>query len=207
MTVRNHPVPAPAAGESTSGTSTTVHEPASFRDPANQVFYADGAVLRGLRGEAVADWQALSATRFFPQLVEQGSLCPTEPATDDYGYELTLRHERVPFVSYPYEWTFSMLRDAARLHLEILEAALAERMTLKDGSAYNLQWRGAAPMFIDIGSFERLREGEPWAGYRQFCQTMLFPLLLTAHTGAEFQPWLRAHIDGIEASSMRQLLE
>jgi len=206
MAVQEHPVPSPASGEPPAGAPVTDREPASFRDPANQVFYADGQVLRGLRGQAVADWQALAATRFFSQLVAEGKLCSTEPVADDHGYELTLRHERVPFVSYPYEWTFSMLRDAARLHLEILDTALGERMTLKDGSAYNLQWRGAAPMFIDIGSFEQLREGEPWAGYRQFCQTMLFPLMLTAHTGAEFQPWLRARIDGIEAGTMRQLL-
>jgi SAM-dependent methyltransferase len=183
-------------------------EPASFRDPANQVYYADGEVLRGLRGSAVDDWRALAATGFYARLAGEGKLVATEPvahATDD-GYELVLRHERVPFVSYPYEWTFSMLRDAALLHLEVLAAALAERMTTKDGSAYNLQWRGAAPTFIDIGSFERLREGEPWAGYRQFCQTMLYPLMLTAHLGVEFQPWLRAQIDGIEPGQLRRLL-
>jgi SAM-dependent methyltransferase len=183
-------------------------EPGSFRDPSNQVFYAGDAVLRGLRGAAVEDWRALAATGFFPRLAGEGKLVATEPAErpGDDGYDLVLRHERIPFVSYPYEWTFAMLRDAALLHLEVLDAALAERMTTKDGSAYNLQWRGAAPTFIDIGSFERLREGEPWAGYRQFCQTMLYPLLLTAHLGVEFQPWLRAHLDGIEPGQLRRLL-
>lgn len=184
-------------------------EPASFRDPANQVFYADGEVLRGLRGPAVEDWRALAATEFFPRLVGEGKICATEPvgpAAEHHGFEMVLRHEKVPFISYPYEWTFSMLRDATLLHLEILDAALAEKLTTKDGSAYNLQWRGTAPTFIDIGSFERLREGEPWAGYRQFCQTMLYPLLLTAHLGVEFQPWLRAQIDGIEPGQLRRLL-
>jgi SAM-dependent methyltransferase len=183
-------------------------DPASFRDPANQVFYSGGEVLRGLRGAAVEDWRALSGTGFFPRLVGEGSICATEvvePAPAG-GFDLVLRHRRIPFVCYPYEWTFSMLRDAALLHLEILQAALAERMTIKDGSAYNLQWTGAAPVFIDIGSFERLREGEPWAGYRQFCQTLLYPLMLTAHLGVEFQPWLRAQIDGIGSGQVRRLL-
>jgi ribosomal protein L11 methylase PrmA len=173
------------------------------------VFYAGGEVLRGLRGAAVEDWRALAATRFFPRSVDEGKLCATEPvaaAGSGDRWELTLRHERIPFISYPYEWTFSMLRDAALLHLELLAAALAEQLTTKDGSAYNLQFRGVSPTFIDIGSFERLREGEPWAGYRQFCQTMLYPLLLTAHLGVEFQPWLRSQIDGIESRQLRRLL-
>jgi SAM-dependent methyltransferase len=184
-------------------------EPASFRDPANQVFYVRDRVFRGLRGEAVEDWQALAGTSFFARMVEQGAICATEPAGPDEvatgDFDLVLRHERIPFISYPYEWTFSMLRDAALLHLEILDAALAEKVITKDGSAYNLQWRGAQPTFIDIGSFERLREGEPWAGYRQFCQTMLYPLLLQSHLGVDFQPWMRAAIDGIEPAQMRRM--
>lgn len=182
-------------------------EPGSFRDPANQVHYdADGQVLRTLRGDAVADWQALAATDFFDRMTGDGAICPTERVAGGDA-EVTLRHERIPFISYPYEWTFSMLRDATLLHLDLLLAALAERITTKDGSAYNLQFRGSEPTFIDIGSFERLREAEPWAGYRQFCQTMLYPLLLTAHLGVPFQPWLRAQIDGIEPSQLRPLFQ
>jgi SAM-dependent methyltransferase len=185
-------------------------EPASFRDPSNRVFHAGDDVLRGLRGAAVADWEAVSATRFFGELVAAGRICATEPHPDGLpgadGWELVLRHERIPFVSYPYEWTFSMLRDAALLHLDLLLAALAEGITTKDGSAYNIQWRGAAPTFIDVGSFERLRTDEPWAGYRQFCQTFLYPLMLAAHLGVDFQPWLRAQVDGITPGQMRGLL-
>jgi SAM-dependent methyltransferase len=187
-------------------------EPASFRDPANRVFYHDGQVRRGLRGPAVDDWRALAATRFFARMVDQGSICATEelaagadPSPDGGQFDLVLRHERIPYVSYPYEWTFAMLRDAALLHLDLLSAAVPEGMITKDGTAYNLQWRGAQPTFIDTGSFERLRAGEPWAGYRQFCQTMLYPLLLQAHLGVDFQPWLRARIDGIEPDQMRRL--
>ncbi|MPZ25815.1 MAG: methyltransferase [Micromonosporaceae bacterium] len=191
----------------TEGVHVTSPDPGSFRDPTNQVFHVAGEVRRGLRGAAVDDWQALAATGFFGRLVEAGKICATEPVQrGEPGWELTLRHAKIPFVSYPYEWTFSMLRDAALLHLEVLAAALAERMTTKDGSAYNLQWRGTAPVFIDVGSFERVREGEPWAGYRQFCQTLLYPLLLTAHLGVAFQPWLRSQIDGIESGQLRRLL-
>src|SRR5690606_22540322 len=116
---------------------------------------------------------------------------PTATAGEEDSPEVVLRHERIPFISYPYEWTFSMLKDAARLHLDLLLAAVPEGIITKDGTAYNLQWRGAQPVFIDSGSCERRREGEPWAGYRQFCQTLLSPLLLQSHLDIGFRLWLR----------------
>ncbi|WP_433653688.1 class I SAM-dependent methyltransferase [Micromonospora zamorensis] len=187
-------------------------EPASFRDPANRVFHVGDEVLRGLDTRAAEHWRALTGSRFFPALVAAGKVCATEdapstlvPAATGAPWATVLRHERIPFVSHPYEWSFSMLRDAALLHVEVLRAALGEGFTTKDGSAYNLQWHGTEPVFIDIGSFEPVRDGEPWAGYRQFCQTMLYPLMLTAHLGVDFQPWLRARVDGIEADELRPL--
>ncbi|MGK5443572.1 class I SAM-dependent methyltransferase [Micromonospora sp. URMC 105] len=182
-------------------------EPGSFRDPANRVFHAGDEVLRGLGPEGARDWRALSGSAFFAELLAEGKVCGTEQVDPARlpGWTAVLRHERIPFVSHPYEWSFAMLRDAALLHLEILRRALSAGFTTKDGSAYNLQWRGAAPVFIDVGSFAPLAEGEPWAGYRQFCQTLLYPLLLQAHLGLDFQPWLRARVDGIEPDAMRRL--
>ncbi|MFU8852493.1 class I SAM-dependent methyltransferase [Micromonospora sp. SL1-18] len=183
-------------------------EPGSFRDPGNRVFHRHGEVLRGLDERSARDWRALAASDFFRDLRAAGKVCGTEelvPTPVDVPWAAVLRHERIPFVSHPYEWSYGMLRDAALLHLEILRSALAAGFTIKDGSAYNLQWRGALPVFIDIGSFEPARDGEPWAGYRQFCQTLLYPLLLQAHLGLDFQPWLRARIDGIEPDQMRRL--
>ncbi|SCL28216.1 hypothetical protein GA0070624_3649 [Micromonospora rhizosphaerae] len=183
-------------------------EPGSFRDPSNRVFHRDGEVLRGLADRAARDWRSLAASDFFRTLLAEGKVCGTQeltPTPVDAPWAAVLRHERIPFVSHPYEWSFGMLRDAALLHLEILRAALAAGFTTKDGSAYNLQWRGASPVFIDVGSFEPCRDGEPWAGYRQFCQTLLYPLLLQAHLGVDFQPWLRARVDGIEPDQLRRL--
>src|SRR4029079_19355321 len=122
------------------------------------------------------------------------------------GAAAVLEHERVPFVSYPYEWTFAMLRDAALLQLELLRRALEEGLTLSDASSYNVQWLGTRPVFIDVGSFERLREGEPWAGYRQFCMLYLHPLLLQAYKGIDFRPWLRGSLDGISPVDARRVL-
>src|SRR5690606_26122007 len=126
-------------------------------------------------------------------------------AGDADRVEVVLRHERVPFISYPDEWTFSMLKDAAAAHLDLLLAAVPEGIITKDGTAYNLQWRGTQPVFIDLGSFERLRDGEPWAGYRQFCQTMLYPLMLQSHLDIDFRPWLRGQVEGIEPGQLRRM--
>jgi SAM-dependent methyltransferase len=117
-----------------------------------------------------------------------------------------LEHDVVPFVSYPYEWTFGMLRDAALLQLELVRRAIEAGLMLKDATPYNVQFRGARPVFVDVGSFEPLREGEPWAGYRQFCMLFLYPLLLHAWKEVPFQPWLRGSIDGITPAECRSLL-
>ena len=128
-------------------------------------------------------------------------------ALDPQGdWVAVLRHERMPFVSYPYEWTFSMLKDAALLQLAITRQAFAAGLGLKDATPYNVQWRGARPVFIDVGSFERARQGEPWLGYRQFCMLFLYPLLLEAYRGIPFQPWLRGSLEGIPPSQARSLL-
>ncbi len=117
-----------------------------------------------------------------------------------------LRHERVPFLSYPYEWPFSMLKDAALLQLELNRRALRADLALKDASAYNVQWRGTRPVFIDVGSFERLRPAEPWAGYRQFCMLFLYPLMLQAYKDLPFHAVLRGSLDGIPPHDARAVL-
>ena len=189
--------------------SEVVSEPASFRDPSTRVFYVGDRVLRGLDERAAADWEALVATRFFPAQLGDGHVVRTAPAAElssdlADAYELVLEHERIPFISYPYEWTFDMLRDAAELHLDLLLAALQEGLTMKDGYSFNVQWRGPVPTFIDVGSFER-GTGGPWVGYRQFCQTFLYPLMLEGHLGVPFQKYLSGHLDGLEPTEMRRL--
>ena len=189
-------------------------DPGSFRDPDSRVFHDRGAVLRALSARGLSDWERLSGTAFFGRMQAAGKIVATERLDEPPDIRLdgedvaaaVLRHERVPFISYPYEWPFSMLRDAALLELELLRAALAEDMVLKDASPYNVQWRGSHPVFIDIGSFEPLSEGEPWAGYRQFCALALYPLMAQAYAGVPFQPWLRGSLEGIPPGSARAIL-
>jgi len=186
-------------------------EPGSFRDRNGRVFYHQGSVYRGLSEEAYRNWQALYQSRFFSEAVQAGQLVPTEvvdkqafsPETDQWA--AVLKHETIPFVSYPYEWCFGMLKDAAQLQLELMTKALDEGLILKDSTAFNIQWRGPRPVFIDIPSFEVLKPNEPWVGYRQFCQLFLYPLMLQAYKGVPFQSWLRGNIDGIEPTEMARL--
>ena len=143
-------------------------DPGSFRDRESRVFYRDGRVLRSLSAAAVEHFEALQATRFFQQGTEAGSIVGTRrvEVTNDLLEDLgtwsgVLEHDRIPFITYPYELSFGMLRRAAELQLELLLAALDEGMTLKDASSYNIQWDGTRPVFIDVGSFETWRQGEP----------------------------------------------
>jgi hypothetical protein len=190
------------------------HEPGSFRDREGRVLLRDGVVLRVLSQSAMEDWQSLSSTQLFTRAVSEGKIIPTRLAdvSDEELAALSerwvgaLEHERIPFISYPYEWSFSMLKQAALLHLELLLAALDDDLILKDSSAYNIQWRGSSPVHIDIPSFTRLQPGEAWVGYLQFCQLFLYPLMLTAYKNLPFQPWLRGAIDGINPIECRRIM-
>jgi len=188
-------------------------EPGSFRDRTARVFYHDGHIFRGLSATALKEWQALSATSLYRRFAENGAIVTTRqreigslPFRLDEPWAAVLEHERLPFVSYPYEWSFEMLRDAALLQLDLVLAGLDEGIGLKDASAYNVQWKGATPVFVDIGSFYKRAEGEPWVGYRQFCQMFLYPLLLQAYRDVPFQAWMRGNIDGMDAEVCLNLL-
>ena len=182
-------------------------EPGSFRDRTARVFYHDGKIFRGLNETAFREWEALSTTSFFRRMSGTGAIVPTRQrdlaslplSPSDQPWAAVLEHEKLPFVSYPYEWSFSMLRDAALLQLDLVLAGLDEGIGLKDASAYNLQWKGASPVFVDVASFYKRAEGEPWVGYRQFCQMFLYPLLVQAYRDVPFQPWMRGNIDGMDA--------
>src|SRR5690606_592574 len=193
-------------------TSVPAVEPGSFRDRDSRVLIADGAVYRLLSKRGLEDWRAVDASGLLPDWIAEGKVVGTEAAAPDTlpaevgealfgGVAGILRHERLPFISYPYEWTFGMLRDAALLQLDLQLEALDAGLTLKDATPYNVQFRGSEPTFIDIGSFEQLRQGEPWVAYRQFCMLYLYPLLFQGYKNIPFQPWLRGSIDGIPPST------
>ena len=185
-------------------------DPGSFRDPMSRVFVDDEGVWRGLSNEALADYEILARSTFFRDAMARGDIVGTERVDDDTSlpgeWAAVLRHDRIDVLSYPYEWPFEMLRDAALLQLSLTRGALAEKLITKDASAYNVQFVGTKPVFIDVGSFERLRGGEPWPGYRQFCELFLNPLLVQALRDVPFQPLLRGSVHGIPPTIAAELL-
>jgi SAM-dependent methyltransferase len=181
-------------------------DPGSFRDPASRVVLDGERILRLLDERGLEGWRALAATEFFAKAVADGTIIAATEVDPPAGSAGALQHPRLPLVSYPYEWTFSMLKDAALLQLDLLEGALHAGLTIKDSTPYNIQFVDGRPIFIDIGSFEAYRQGEPWIGYRQFTMQFLFPLMLRAWVGVPFQPWLRGDLEGPTPAEMTNLL-
>lgn len=182
--------------------------PASFRDPAATVFLRDGRVLRGLRSDGAQRFDALERSGLLARLVEKG-LCVGTRSVGEHvlpGFEKFLEHERIPFVSYPYEWSFSLAQAAALLHLELQLEALASDFVLVDASAYNVQFKGVRPVFIDILSLRPYQPGELWYAHRQFCEQFLNPLLMHSELGVAPNAWFRGALEGIETSALAAML-
>jgi hypothetical protein len=153
--------------------------PGSFRDPAGGVHRLGDRILRSVTAEHEADFDAALRSGVLDRLAAEARIVAFEPlslppeALGLAGVSQVLEHPRLPFISHPYEWSFEALRAAALLHLDVHLAAMDGRLTLSDASAYNVQFIGTRPIFIDILSFRPYREGEIWAGYRKFCQQFL----------------------------------
>ncbi|MGH3443510.1 MAG: class I SAM-dependent methyltransferase [Nitriliruptorales bacterium] len=183
---------------------------ASFRDPSGFVFTRDGILYRQVQQTFADDYDAFIDSGLYDALTQQELLVAHEEVDVGLaaapGAYRVLRPERVPFVSYPYEWCPGQLRDAALLTLRIQETALDHGMSLRDASAYNVQFRAGRPVFIDTLSFEPLREGQPWVAYRQFCRHFLAPLALTTLVDVRLGRLLRSEIDGIPLDLASELL-
>jgi hypothetical protein len=182
----------------------------SFRDPSGFVFTRDGILYRQVNDVFQDNFDLFLSSGLYDELVGANLLIPHEDADTSVapaaGAIRVIRPEVVPFISYPYEWSFSQLKDAALATLEIQRRAMDRGMSLRDATAYNIQFRGGKPILIDSLSFERLREGEPWVAYRQFCQHFLAPLALASYTDARLPQLARVHLDGIPLDLAAELL-
>jgi hypothetical protein len=183
---------------------------ASFRDPSGFVFEREGVLYRQVNRSYAADYDRLLSSGLYDALVERGLLVAHDevsvPPTGRGDPYRVIRPRRVPFVSYPYEWCFGELKDAALATLEIQRIALDFGMSLKDASAYNIQIDQGRPVFIDTLSFEVYREGAPWVAYRQFCQHFLAPLALIVCRDVGFGQLARVELDGVPLALARALL-
>lgn len=181
---------------------TSEHVPGSFRDPSGFVFKYDGAIYRQVNDSYSDNYDCLINSGLYEHLVSAKLLIPHEEVTDvvsfaaDGAYKV-LKPEMIPFISYPYEWCFSEFKDAALTTLAVQKAALKFGMTLKDCSAYNIQFHKGRPVFIDTLSFEKYVEGSPWTPYKQFCQHFYGVLAMMSYTDVRLRRLARSFIDGV----------
>ncbi len=189
--------------------STVIYHPSSYRDPSGFIFEKEGVIYRQVNTCFKEHFDHFTQSGCYKHLVEKGLLIPHEQVpenlTGDKSYYATLKPELISFISYPYEWSFAMLKDAALLSLQLVKEALNYEMILKDATPYNIQWHKGSLLFIDSLSFEKYRE-TIWVAYRQFCENFLAPLLLMHHSKQPLHQLQLAYLDGIPVDVASNLL-
>jgi len=181
----------------------------SFRDPSGFLFVRDGTVYRQINPAGAENYDRFIASGLYATLSARRQLLTHEEVdlgAADPAADRIIRPAQIPFISYPYEWSFGQLKAAALLTLAIQRTALDHGQVLRDASAYNIQFLGSTPVFIDTLSFGAYHEGEPWVGYQQFCKHFLAPLALMAKVDVSLSQLLRVHIDGVPLALACKLL-
>ncbi len=182
----------------------------SFRDPSGFVYTRDGILYRQVNQVFRDRFEVFLTSGLYDELAGERLLVShrsvaLELAASGDAYAV-LEPERVGFVSYPYEWSFGQLRDAALLTLDLQERALQRGLTLRDASAYNVMFEAGRPIFVDSLSFEPREPGAPWAAYKQFCEHFLVPLTLMSRRDIRCGTLLRSHLDGVPLDLGSRLL-
>ncbi len=176
-------------------------EPASFRDSSGFIFSHENEIYRAIHPDYFENFSSLMNSGLYKSLSEKKLLVVHSDEknflSETFSQYKIIKPEKIPFISYPYEWSFSQLKDAALLTLTILKESLKHEIILKDASAYNIQFIGAKPIFIDTLSFEKYEKDSLWKAYRQFCEHFLVPLALMHYRSAELSKLFLNYIDGI----------
>lgn len=184
--------------------------PGSFRDPSGFVFSLNGSIYRQINTYYKENYDLLIKSGLYNKLTSLGHLIPHQEVNLT-GNQFTkafkiIKPEEIPFISYPYEWCFSMLKAAALLTLTIQKTALEYGCSLKDASSFNIQFRMGKPILIDTLSFEKYEEGKPWIAYKQFVEHFLAPLALMSLTDIRLNRLSSLFLDGIPVDLTARLL-
>ena len=186
------------------------HLPSSFRDIGNFVYESKGIVYRKILEDSYEDYSNLIASGLYDYLVESKYLVShdeiLDPSAVKSSKNIILRPEKIRFITCPYEWCFSQLKDAALLTLQICIDAIEYGMILKDATAYNIQFHNGKPILIDTCSLSKYKEGEGWMAYQQFCKHFFAPLLLMSKTDIRLNLLSKIHIDGVPLDLASRLL-
>ena len=186
------------------------YHPASYRDPSGFIFEKDGIIYRQVNKSFREHFDHFINSGCYEKLLKNDLLLSheviNENLTQTNDWYLTLKPEKIEFISYTYEWSFDMLKDAALLTLRLVKEAVSSGLILKDATPYNIQWHRGKLIFIDTLSFEKYNEQEPWIAYRQFCESFLSPLLLIHYAKISSLQILLAYPEGIPLMLTRSLL-
>lgn len=192
--------------------TSAVLDPGSFRDPGGRVFRLGEKVLRSLQPSAAESFARAERAGVLRKLVDKGTLVDFADVTHEAsslgieGAEVVLSHPRIPFISYPYEWSFSLHKAAALAHLDLHLELLEQDFTLSDATAYNIQFEGTRPVYIDHLSIRPYRDGEIWEAHRQFCMQFLNPLLMWSVLDLQPNHWFRGSLEGIAPEDLAKLI-
>lgn len=189
----------------------------SFRDPFGTVFEIDGRIFRGIKNPKVSLTYQFLESSFYRKnagnkIVHTKVISIAEVVKAGISHDIAnnfplwLEHQRIEFISYYYEWSFEFLRKAAIFYLDLYIEALSNNFQIKDSSAYNIQFIGSTPIFIDTLSFEQYVDGNNWIGYKQFCEQFLAPLALSSYQSLDFNSWVRGSPDGLSIVDISKLL-
>ena len=199
--------------KNSDGSRQIFTDPGSFRDPSGRVVYYNGEVYRSVDDEGMKLFRDMEQKGSLNLLAEKGYIVGTEIIDDNDpvcsilkeqvpGSKHFLHHDRIPLITYPYEWSFSMLAECAKLQIRLQLELINKGYSLKDATAFNLQFSGCRPVFIDIPSIERLEVRDVWIAYGQFCQMFLFPLLLKYYKHIGMKNIFLAGINGISVEEV-----
>ena len=181
--------------------------PGSFRDPSGHLFQDNGVLFRQVNASYQKNYELLINSGLYSSLLKQKKLIEhKEIESDNHDYFKLLKPSFIENISYPYEWSFTQLKDAALLTLDIQKQSLIKGISLKDASAFNVTFNKGKPIFIDTLSFESYSEGAPWVAYKQFCQHFLAPLSLMSLADIRLGGLLKNYIDGIPLDLTSSLL-
>jgi ribosomal protein L11 methylase PrmA len=184
----------------------------SFRDPSGRVYSYGDRVFRTVSRKAAPSYEAARDSGILQKHAERKTLIASQevdPSAFDFGNQSVaylVEHPKIPFISYPYEWSFALLKEAALFHLDFHRDLFNDGFTTSDASAYNVQFLGPAPLFIDTLSIRKYKDGEYWLAHNQFCEQFLNPLLLRSYIGISYNDWFRGRLEGIPTDAVSRLL-
>ena len=183
----------------------------SFRDPSATVFTIGDRIIRGINKSGEEKFRLLTESKILEKSIQKNFLIGTQKIDDEdikkkLNCNFLLEHKKIPYVSYPYEWSFYQLKDAALHHLDFNIFLIENNFQLIDASAYNIQFIGNKPIFIDAFSIDEYVEGSNWSAHNQFCQQFLNHLIITTYKGITYNSWYRGNLEGISSEEVCKTL-